>query len=209
MLAHGPEHANDCDLLAILLRTGSGDATAVDLANQLVSKYDGLSGLATRSHGDLLKFKGIGEAKAVTLLAAFEIGRRLAAGGTLNGRKISNAADVADYFRHRLRDLKREVFIAVLLDTQNRVIRDVKISEGSLNASVVHPREVFKEAVAESAAAVILVHNHPSGETDPSTADLDVTRQLVEAGRLLDIPVHDHVIVSAGGFTSLLDAGLL
>jgi DNA repair protein RadC len=209
LLAHGAEHVSEGDLLAILLRTGAGKATAIDIANRLLSQYGGLQGLAGRTQAELQQMHGIGSAKAVTLLAAFEIGRRLSSGGPLVKKRLGGVEEVAQYFIPRLRDAKKEVFIVVLLDGQNRVIREITVSEGTLNASIVHPREVFREAVTESAAAMILVHNHPGGDPEPSAEDIALTRQLVEAGRMMDVPVQDHVIVAGQRHISLLEQGLL
>jgi DNA repair protein RadC len=152
---------------------------------------------------------GVGVAKAVAIHAALELGRRMAAEGREDGMPVRSPRDVVAYFAPRMEDLPVEEFHVAVLDSQHRLERDITVTRGILNSSLVHPREVFREAIAERAAAVILVHNHPSGDPSPSDDDRKVTEQLVAAGRLLDIPVHDHVIIGRGRYTSFAEAGLL
>jgi DNA repair protein RadC len=153
--------------------------------------------------------KGIGPAKATQVMAALEIGKRFATEGKGPQTTIRTSSDVADFYFPMMRDLKKEVFKCVLLDGKNRILKDVTISEGSLTASVVHPREVFNPAVRESAAAVLFVHNHPSGDPTPSEEDIEVTKQLVEAGKILGIRVLDHVIIGDGRSVSFVDMGMI
>ena len=153
--------------------------------------------------------RGVGEARALAVHAALELGRRLALEARDDGIPIRSPHDVWQLFAPRLQDLPVEEFHVAILDAQHRLERDVLVTRGLLNASLVHPREVFREAIAERAAAVVLVHNHPSGDPTPSAEDRAVTEQLVAAGRLLDIPVHDHVIVGRGRYVSFAEAGLL
>ena len=205
----GADRLSDAELLAILLRSGAGKITAVDLAKRLLIEYEGLIPLSGRSIGELKKMKGIGSTKAVTLMAAFEICKRIASGGDIKKVKIRCPDDIANYYIPMMWNMKKEIFKIVLLDSSNQIIKDVMISEGSLNSSVVHPREVFKPAVSESAAGVILVHNHPSGDVQPSPEDITITKNIVEAGKLMGISVHDHIIIGGKSYTSLADKGLM
>jgi len=165
--------------------------------------------LARQPITSLSRLRGMGSAKAARVAAAFELARRLDAEDRGPGRLVRTPADVARWFGPQLRDLVVEEFHLVTLDTQNRVTRQLLITRGILNGSLVHPREVFRAAVAEAAAGVIAVHNHPSGHPMPSQEDRDVTAQLVEAGKILDIPVYDHVIVGGDRYFSFAEAGLL
>ena len=165
--------------------------------------------IASQPVGALTAMRGVGPARAVAIHAALELGRRLAAEARDEGAPMRSPRDVAAAFAPRLEDLPVEEFHVAILDAQHRLERDVTVTRGLLNSSLVHPREVFREAIAERAAAIILVHNHPSGDPTPSADDRLVTEQLVAAGRLLDIPVHDHVIVGRGRYTSFAEAGLL
>jgi DNA repair protein RadC len=151
----------------------------------------------------------LGPARAAAVVAAFELGRRLARSEAHPRDEILTPPSAYAYLAPRLRDAREERFVALLLDTRSRVFREVTISVGSLNASVVHPREVFRAAMAHGAAALLLAHNHPSGDPRPSREDRDLTRTLVESGRLLDIPVYDHVVVAAEGYFSFREAGLI
>ncbi len=156
-----------------------------------------------------MKTAGVGEAKAARLLAAFELAGRLAREARPAAPRIREPADVARFVGDRLRDLPVEEFHLLALDTRSRVLRDVLVTRGLIDSSLVHPREVFRAAIAEAAAGIILVHNHPSGDPTPSPEDRAVTRQLVAAGQLLDLPVYDHVIIAGDRFTSFATAGLL
>ena len=165
--------------------------------------------LGARPVAALTAVAGVGTARAVVIHAALELGRRLAEESREEGAPVRSPRDVAALYAPRLEDLPVEEFHVAVLDSQHRLERDVTVTRGILNSSLVHPREVFREAIAERAAAVILVHNHPSGDPSPSMDDRAVTEQLVAAGRLLDIPVHDHVIIGRGRYTSFAEAGLL
>jgi DNA repair protein RadC len=165
--------------------------------------------MASQPVAAITAMHGMGPARAVAVHAALELGRRLAAEVRDEGAPMRSPRDVAAAFAPRLEDLPVEEFHVAILDAQHRLERDVTVTRGLLNSSLVHPREVFREAIAERAAAIILVHNHPSGDPTPSADDRLVTEQLVAAGRLLDIPVHDHVIVGRGRYTSFAEAGLL
>jgi DNA repair protein RadC len=198
------------ELLALLLGAGGAGRTALDLASEVLVRYAGsLRSLAGAEPGELATTPGIGPARACTLVAAFELGRRAAAEPARRSGRIQGPADVFRRLGPALRDRKQEEFWTLYLDTQNRVIRERCVTVGLLNSSLVHPREVFAPAIAHAAASVVLAHNHPSGDPDPSPEDLEVTWQLVESGRLLGIPVRDHVVIGDGGYVSLLERGLV
>ncbi len=195
LAAKGADALNHAELIAILLRTGLKGANAVDVAHQLLSKYRSLFALAKASVADLQEIKGIGRDKAVTLMAAFALARRMAAELQRESPILDNPEAVALLVREdgRLKDV--ETFQVLLLNTRRRLIRVEPISQGTLDTILVHPREVFKPAIAANAAAVVLTHNHPSGDPTPSEADIKVTRDLIRAGQLLKIEVLDHVII--------------
>jgi DNA repair protein RadC len=212
LLQFGEGTLSNAQLLALLLRTGdhASGATAVDLARQLLERFRGdLDALSAATVQELCQAPGIGLAKACEIKAAFEIGRRWFAQQTGPLVQIRSSRDVANYYKPLLAGKKREQFQVLLLDRKNRVMRHVMISQGSLTASVVHPREVFNPAIRDSAAAVICVHNHPSGDPQPSQEDRALTARLAEAGRLLGIQVLDHVIVGGDAYMSFADEGLL
>jgi len=182
----------------------------LEVAARLVEVSDGsLRRLAQRPPAELLRADGIGPTKAGRLLAAFELGARLAHEERPPVQRIREPEDVARLFAGRLRDLQVEEFHLLALDSQSQVLREVLVTRGLLNSSLVHPREVFRAAIAEAAAGIIVVHNHPSGDPTPSAEDRAVTQQLAAAGRLLDLPLYDHVIIAGDGFVSLATLGLL
>jgi len=198
------------ELLAILLGTGDAHHDAVDVAALLLTPANGgIRRLAARPPGELLRTPGVGRAKGARLLAAFELANRIGREERPSVPRISEPADVVRLVGGRLRDLQVEEFHLLALDTRSRVLRDVLVTRGLLDSSLVHPREVFRAAISEAAAGIILVHNHPSGDPTPSAEDRAVTRQLVAAGQLLDLPVYDHVIVAGDRFVSFATAGLL
>lgn len=206
----GPSALTNVELVAILLGTGSGGYNALDIASRLLGVAEGsLRRLTQRPPAELLQAEGIGPGKAGRLLAAFEVASRISREVRPPATRIREPEDVVRLFQDRLRDLQVEEFHLVALDSQSQVLRTVLITRGLLNSSLVHPREVFRAAIAEAAAGIIVVHNHPSGDPTPSTEDRSVTRQLAEAGRLLDLPVYDHVIIAGDRFTSLATMGLL
>jgi DNA repair protein RadC len=206
----GPGALTVVELVAILLGTGTADVDVEAVARKLLALGDGsLRALAMRPGSEFGGIPGVGPVKAGRVTAALELGRRLAAEGRPAGRLVSCPADVHRWCGPGLRDLGVEEFHVLTLDAQNRITRDLLITRGILNSSLVHPREVFRAAIAEAAASVIVVHNHPSGQPAPSADDRAVTTQLVEAGRLLDLPVYDHVIVGGDQYFSFAEAGLL
>jgi DNA repair protein RadC len=206
----GPCALTAAELLAILIGTGKGGSTVLEVASRLLELSDGsLRRLARRPHAELLRAEGIGPTKAARLVAAFELGSRLSREERPPVQRIREPEDVVRLFGGRLRDLQVEEFHLLALDSQSQVLREVLVTRGLLNSSLVHPREVFRAAIAEAAAGIIVVHNHPSGDPTPSAEDRAVTQQLVAAGRLLDLPLYDHVIIAGDRFVSLATAGLL
>lgn len=198
------------ELLSLLLGTGSqGDDVAALAERTLAAGGGSLRGLAARPSAALLRLPGIGPGKGARLLAAFEIAARLASEERPVRARIREPEDVVRRLGPRLRDLAHEEFHLLALDSQSGVLREVLVTRGLLNSSLVHPREVFRAAIAEAAAGIIVVHNHPSGDPTPSAEDRAVTRQLAEAGRLLDVPLYDHVIIAGDRWLSFAVAGLL
>jgi DNA repair protein RadC len=206
----GPAALTAQELLAILLGTGCAGRDALEVAGALLARMDGsLLRLAGRPAVEVARAPGVGLAKAARLAAALELGRRLGAERAPPPERIKGPADVHRLCAPKLRDLAVEEFHVLALGSQSQVLADLLITRGILNSSLVHPREVFRAAIAEAAAGIIVVHNHPSGDPTPSADDRAVTRQLVDAGRLLDLPVYDHVIVGGDRYTSFAEAGLL
>jgi DNA repair protein RadC len=211
LLKHGPQALSPAELLALVLRTGDATSgnTALDHARQLLGRFGSLRELARANTAELSQLKGIGPAKAAEVQAVFELARRFSEEELRPGARFTSSDEVFRHFHERLRHRKKEVFMALLLDGKNRVIREVQISEGSLTASIVHPREVFVPVVRESAAAVLFVHNHPSGDPTPSREDLEITTRLREAGELMGVRVLDHIIIGSGQYVSFVDRGLM
>ncbi len=212
----GVENVSDDVLLALLLRTGIKGINVVDLAKGLMRRYGSLSAIAETSVSDLASVKGMGPVKAQMLKAALELGRRLGSEMQPARVKITTPADVYRLLRHQAVTLGREMFWVLLVNAKNVLIcQPVDVTAGILDASLVHPREVFREAIRSAAAAVVLAHNHPSGDPSPSAEDLKITRQLIESGRIVDIKVLDHVILgrsgttSKDGYLSLRESGLV
>ena len=208
--ALGPAALTTGELLAIVLGTGGGGQDVLQLSRHLLEISDGsLRRLARRPSAELLRSPGIGPTKAGRLIAAFELGSRVAREERPPVQRIREPEDVLRLFGPRLRDLQVEEFHLLALDSQSQVLREVLITRGLLNSSLVHPREVFRAAIAEAAAGIIVVHNHPSGDPTPSAEDRAATKQLCSAGRLLDLPLYDHVIIAGDRFVSFATAGLL
>ncbi len=208
LMANGPATLGNAELLAILLRTGTRRDSAARLAEQLLVKH-GLAGLGSLMPGEMSSIRGIGPAKAVTVAAAVELGKRMAALAAAERPVLRSPREAAELMMPRLRYEKKERFIALLLSTKNHLLGTPTISVGTLSASLVDPRELFREAIVTNAASLILVHNHPSGDPTPSPEDTALTRKLVEAGRLLDISVLDHIIIGDGKYVSLKEQGIL
>jgi len=210
MFLKGKESLSDAELMAILIRVGSGGISAVDLAKQILASYSNdLNELGRISINDLMKFKGVGEAKAITILAALELGRRRQMTQVKDKPKITCSQDAYNCIYPVMEDLNYEVFKILLLNRNNRVTKIETISIGGVAGTVVDPKIIFKKALDEQASSIILTHNHPSGNLKPSQQDLAITKKLVEAGKTLEINILDHLIISDQGFFSFLDEGLL
>ena len=211
----GAAALSEAELIAILLRTGMKGISVVELSHQILREFGSLEGLARAPLEAIAKIKGVGDTKAIQLKAAFELARRLSDSSRGKQRIVSSPEDAAAVMREDMRSLDREEFRVLLLNTKNGLIKKCEVSRGSLNASIVEPREVFKDAIAASAASMILVHNHPSGDPTPSSEDITVTKRLVKAGDLLNIAVLDHIILGHRttkrdqDFVSLKELGLM
>lgn len=206
----GPRALTTVELVAVLLGTGNANQDVLSVAHTLLAQGQGsIRRLVARPFAELALVPGVGTSKATRLAAAFELGLRACRELRPAPLRIREPDDVAKLFAPRLRDLSVEEFHLLALDSQSQVVREVLVTRGLLNSSLVHPREVFRTAIAEAAAGIIVVHNHPSGDPTPSAEDRAVTRQLVAAGQLLDLPVYDHVIVAGDRWVSFVAAGLL
>ena len=206
MAVNGAAVLTDAELIAILLRTGTAEKSAIDIASEMTADgglYKRLAGI-TRLN-ELTNIKGLGQAKAATVLAALEIGRRIASAKPIEKIHFSCPQDVADFLMPRLRYAAKEQFVVVLLNSKNKVIGTEVVSEGSLSSSIVHPREVYGPAILHHAAAIMVAHNHPSGDPKPSTEDKEATSLLSRSGKVLGIPMIDHVIIGDGNYYSFLE----
>jgi DNA repair protein RadC len=203
----GPASLSNSELLAIILRTGSAAENVLGLASRLLTRFGGLAGIARASFGELCAERGVGQAKAAQLKAALELGRRLST--TQAGEKtvIRTPQDVADLLMAEMALLDSEHLRVVLLNSKNHVISISEVYKGNVNASLIRPGELFREAVRENCPAIIIVHNHPSGDPQPSPDDIHVTERIAEAGKMLDIDVLDHIIIGNGSFVSLKERG--
>ena len=213
LLARGADALTDPELIAILLRTGVPGANAVEVARQLLERYKSLAGLSRCTAKELSKIGGIGQTKALELVAAFNLGKRLAR-ETLSTKKLDSPDLIHALLGAEMRMLRKESLRVVLLDTRYHLIRIEEVSVGSVNESIAHPRDVFRPALVYSAYAVIVVHNHPSGDASPSQADHSLTRRLAEAAELMQIKLLDHIIIGApadgnAGYFSFREAGVL
>jgi DNA repair protein RadC len=208
-LQDGPGSLSTQELLALLLRTGTRDESVIQLANRLITTFEGLRLLKDASIEEITAIKGIGEAKAIQVLAAVELGRRISSLNYNDRYVIRSPEDCANYCMDEMRFLSQEHFVCLYLNTKNQVLHRQTIFIGSLNASIVHPREVFKEAFRRSAASIICLHNHPSGDPTPSREDIEVTKRLVECGKIIGIDLLDHVIIGEQKYISLKEKGYL
>ena len=204
----GPRAVSTTELLAITIRTGVGGENVLRLAERLLSHFSGLSGVARASIAELQVVNGIGPAKAVEIKAALELGRRLLAAAPEERPRVTSPADAANLLMSEMMLLEQEHLRLVLLDTRNHVLQTPTIYKGSLNTSVIRVGELFRAAIKENAAAMIVVHNHPSGDPSPSPEDVHVTRQIVQAGKLLDIELLDHIVIGHQRYVSLKERGL-
>ena len=209
LLAGSPEELSTLELLTVLLAPGGRPRRAEGEARRLLGHYGTLRGLAAASAGEIRGAAGVAPSLAQRIAAAFALGRRVHAARLPTGQLLARSEEIYEAFGDRLRDLRKERFLSVLLDGRNRVIRENVVSEGTLTASLVHPREVFAPAIRESAGSILLVHNHPSGDPEPSPEDLEITRRLCAVGELVGIHVLDHVVIGDGGYVSFLERGLI
>ena len=211
LLAAGPSFLSNTELLAILLRTGTRQDSVLRLAEEILARYkdQGLTAMIHMAPQELAGIRGIGMAKAATVLAAVELGRRLSEKAAEKREVVHGPEDAAHYAMPHFRYERKEHFAVLLLNTKNHILAMPTVSVGSLSASIVHPREVFQTAIQYAAAAMILLHNHPSGDPSPSREDIAVTERLVKAGKIMDIPVLDHIILGDNKFISLKEKGMV
>jgi len=210
LMTLGTASLSNAELMAVIIRTGQGNESAIDLSRRLLSKDKrGIAHLADASIKDLTEIKGIGECKASQILAAIELGKRIKRFGVYDKVKVTSPEIVANILMDEMKLLNKEHFNIVILDTKNQIISIENISIGTLNASIVHPRDVYKAAIQKNANAIILVHNHPSGDVTPSGEDLNITKRLVEAGNLMGIKVLDHLIIGSDIFLSMKEKNLM
>ncbi len=210
LLLNGAENLSHSELLAILIHNGSKEKTAVDLAKEVLKLgSDNLNELGKLSVKDLMKIKGIGEAKAITIIAALELGRRRQAASSLSKPVIKSSHEIAQYLKAKLKDYRHEVFAVMFLNRANKVNHFEIVSTGGITGTVADPRVILRKALEQDAVNIILCHNHPSGSLKPSKADEQLTAKIKEAARFLDIAVVDHIIVSEDGYYSFADEGLL
>ncbi|MEC2054576.1 DNA repair protein RadC [Peribacillus psychrosaccharolyticus] len=208
-LQEGPKSLSNQELLALLIRTGTKNESVIQLSSRLIRTFEGLRLLKDASIEEITAIHGIGEAKAIQILAAIEIGRRINSLNNQDRYVIRSPEDCANYCMDEMRFLSQEHFVCLYLNTKNQVLHKQTIFIGSLNASIVHPREVYKEAFRRSAASIICLHNHPSGDPQPSREDIEVTKRLVECGKIIGIELLDHVIIGDQKFISLKEKGYL
>ncbi len=209
---YGAEMLTNSELLAIIIKTGGRNDTSVTLAQRILSQDDeneGLCFLHNYSIEQLMKIEGVGRVKAIQVKAVMELAKRAASSGSRQKLIIKTPEDVVTLLMEEMRHYKKEIFKIVLLNTKSQVIKYFDISVGSLNSSIVHPREVFSEAVKVSCSAVIFAHNHPSGDPEPSREDIETTKRLVDAGNILGIKVFDHIIIGDNSYISLKEKGIM
>lgn len=206
----GAQNLTDAELLAILLRTGSKKESVLSMAQSILREVGNLAVLASKNVSELSKIYGIGKDKAATLVAAFELSRRTEHQSKwYSNKKITSPEDIGELYIPLLKDELQEKFYVVCLSSSNRIIKHELLFVGTLNSSLVHPREIFKTAINNNSANIILLHNHPSGNPEPSNEDIAITRKISEAGKLLEINLFDHIIVAGNNFTSLVQKRLI
>ena len=209
LVKYGPEALSNAELLAIILRVGTQEYSAIGMAEHLLSRFDGLKGIASAGVEDLSEIKGLGTAKAAQIKAMVELGKRLAASTGHSRPTIRSAQDAAEILMPELRDQPQECFKAMFLNNKNEVLKTRTITVGSLDWSIITPRDLFREGISGNCASVIVAHNHPSGDPTPSKEDIDVSKRLVQAGQMIGIEVLDHVIIGDGRWVSLKERGLM
>ena len=209
LLSLGAEKVSNAELLAIILGTGSLKESALDLAQRILARAGELRELPYLCVEELMEIKGIGPVKAVQVKASLELGRRMVVASRGYNVDITSPVDVFNYMMEEMRYLEQEEFRIILLNIKNKVIGAETVFRGSLNSSIVHPREIFRLALRKSAASLILLHNHPSGDPTPSNEDINVTRRMVEAGEIMGVNILDHIIMGEGRFLSFREKGLI
>lgn len=210
-LENGPESLSDAELLAVILRCGARGKTSLELAREILSlpgKEEGLLGLYHCTRQELLQIRGVGEVKAIQLQCIGELSKRMAAAGARKGLCFHDPASIADYYMERLRHEDQEVLLCMMLDTKNQLLGEKEITRGTVNATMISPRELFLAALQFRAVHILLVHNHPSGIPEPSGDDITVTRQIRRAGEMLGITLLDHIIIGDHCYTSMLEQGI-
>lgn len=201
---YGSENLSNSELLAILIGSGSKGFSALDAAKELLDLAGSINKLPELTISKIKKIKGLGDARAITLLAAIELSRRIKS-EVIYKKPITSAEMLAKKYIPRFYGVKQETVLAILLDTKKRIIKDVNVSMGTLDSSIAHPRDIFRQAIENNAAAIVLMHNHPSGNPEPSHNDIAVTKKLIESGKLVGIPIIDHIIIGGDTFFSLLN----
>jgi len=210
LILRGVQSLSNTELIAILLRTGIKGKSVIQVSQELIQKFNDLNVLTNQTHAALKKIPGIGKDKAAALIAAFELSRRVDSQRKwLSNNKVTSPQNIADFFIPLLRDEVKEKFYAICLNSANKIITFELISVGTLNSSIVHPREVFKVAVENNSASIILLHNHPSGNREPSNEDILLTKKMVEVGKIMDIPIFDHLIIAGDNYTSMVEMRII
>lgn len=210
LLKYGVGSLSNAELIAIIIRTGHLEDTAIDLANKILSIDSlGISFLSNATVEELTRVRGVGQCKAAQIVAAIELGKRISNYGRNSKLKVDSPVVIADLLMEEMRCLNKEHFRVVLLNTKNQIISIEEISVGNLNSSIVHPREVYNVAIRRSANSIILIHNHPSGDSTPSTEDINVTHRLVDAGNIIGIRVLDHIIIGDNNYISFKQKNLI
>ncbi len=212
LLRAGPAVMSTAQLMAIILRVGSKNKSAIDLAREILLKFGSLQEIDDASLAEYSDIKGVGSAKVAELRAAFELGKRLvqsSGDGSFHNPSFKNSSEVYEYYQPRFFGSKKEKVLCLLLDTKNRVFKEITVSDGTLTSSLVHPREVFRYAIKEAAVSLLLMHNHPSGDPSPSKDDIQITHRLVETGKVVGIAVLDHIIISDGRYMSMMEKGFI
>lgn len=209
LIKYGENHLSNQELLAILIGSGTRRESVMDLSNRVLVHFEGLKLLSEATIEQLTSIKGIGKAKGIAILAAIELGKRIRQYKPEESYTVRSPEDGADYIMEEMRNLNQEHLVVLFLNTKNQIIHRQTIFIGSLNASIVHPREIFREALKRSAASIICAHNHPSGDPTPSQEDIHVTRRLAEAGKIMGIELLDHLVIGNNSFVSLKEKGYL
>lgn len=203
-LKNGIENLSNVELLAIILRTGTTSSSVLDLSKEILKKFDGIKGFSNATYQELCSIKGLKQAKVLSLLTLIEFARRINLESIDPKERIETPEKVYELFEPYLRNEQQEKFIAVYLDPGLRIIRHIELFKGTLNKNLIHPRDLFREAVKCNAAKIIIIHNHPSGDSKPSSEDLTITDDLIDLGKKIGIPVVDHVIIGKGNFYSIM-----